>query len=693
MSQFKYFAAQEPQKCASTILQRAGQYYNFHSTNGWLQKMISSYKAYYGSYYDNVQYGHSITFGGEQGEYAQIPVNHYRNIAQHMLVMTTSSRPAMEARAVNTDYKSQVQTILANGILDYYMREKRMEYYIKTAVEQAIVFGAGFIKMEWDAIAGEIYDYETKEIQNDDGSITEDLDPEKPMYEGDVKFTNLSPFDVVFDSYKEDQNHDWVVTRSFKNKYDLAARYPELENKIKGLQTKSDQILFKFSTGFTAEHTDDVAVYEFYHKRTEFMPKGRYMMFLAEDIILYDGEMPYRTIPVLRIAPSDLLGTPYGYTPMFDLLPLQEAVNGLYSTIMTNQSAFGVQNIYVPRGADITINALEGGLNVIEGNSNAGRPESLNLTNTPPEIFNFLQMMIKDMETLSGVNSVARGNPESSLKSGAALALVQSLALQFASNLQSQYIKLIEDMGTSLVKMLQDFAVTKRTITLISGVSNNTNVKEFSADDLSNVTRVVVDMANPLSRTTSGKIQLAESLLQYQLIKDPAQYLSVVNTGKLETATEDVQKEVLLIRAENEKLISGDLPMAVAIEDHVKHIKGHQSVLFDPELKKDPTLVQNVLTHIYDHIDLLQNTDPRLLQVLGQVPIPPPQQNAPQPSEVAPQQAQGLSSENASVMQAVQAGQMPAEIMGPGMEQPVNLPNIPSPPAPFQQNPVLLNQQ
>lgn len=691
MSEQRYFAAMPAQKCASVVLQRAAQYYNFHSTNGWLQKIISSYKAYYGSYYENIQYSHSLTFGGEQGEYVQTPVNHYRNIGQHMLVMTTSSRPAMEARSVNTDYKSQVQTILANGILDYYMREKRMEYYIKTAVEQAIVMGAGFIKMEWDSQSGEIYDYEMKEVEDADGNVSLEADPNKPLYEGDVKFTNLSPFDVVFDTYKEDQNHDWVLTRSFKNKFDLAARYPELEDKIQGLQTKSDQLTFKFSSGFYSETTDDVPVYEFYHKKTEYMPNGRFVLFLTEDIVLYDGPMPYRNIPILRISPSDLLGTPYGYTPMFDLLPLQEAVNGLYSTIMTNQSAFGVQNIYVPRGADITLNALEGGLNVIEGNSGAGVPQPLNLTSTPAEVFQFLQMLIKDMETLSGVNSVARGNPESSLKSGAALALVQSLALQFASNLQSQYIHLIEDLGTNLVKMLQDFAVTKRTVTLISGVSNNTNIKEFNSDDLSNISRVVVDVGNPLARTTSGKLQLAESLLQYQLIKDPAQYLSVVNTGKLETATEDVQKELLLIRAENEKLVSGEKPQAIATEDHVKHIKGHQSVLFDPELKKDPNLVKDVLDHIYEHIDLLQNTDPRLLQVLGQAPLPP-QQQAPDASQVAPQQAQnGMQSQNPEMMAPV-VGQMPQEIQGPGMAQAVNLPNIPTPPEPFQGQQVLLNQ-
>ena len=48
---------------------------------------------------------------------------------------------------------------LANGLLDFYMREKRLEVYLKRAVEYSIVMGAGYIKMEWNSTSGEIYDY------------------------------------------------------------------------------------------------------------------------------------------------------------------------------------------------------------------------------------------------------------------------------------------------------------------------------------------------------------------------------------------------------------------------------------------------------------------------------------------------------------------------------------------------------
>lgn len=608
MAETQYFAAKDGDQTAAILLTKANSWYNQLHNNGYLYKVREMWMAYHGAYYTGPTGSHKITFGGEQGELVNLAVNHIRNIADHILTMICSNRPAFQARATNRDSKSLIQTKLANELLDYYMREKRMERYLRRAVEYAVVMGSGFIKMEWNATTGEIYD-----TNEETGT---------PIYEGDVDFTNLSPYDVVFDTTKEDQKHNWVLCRTFKNKFDLAAKYPELERQIKGLETKSD--IYKYRTDtLTMDETDDVPVYEFYHKKTEAMPDGRYLMFLTENLILMDTPMPYRSLPIYRISPSDILGTPYGYTPLFDLLPIQDAVNSLYSTILTNQHAFGVQNIYVPRGADISLKSLEGGLNIIEGNSGAGMPQPLNFTNTPKEIFDFLKTLEQQMETLSGVNSVARGNPEASLKSGTALALVQSMALQFISGLQQQYVQLVEDVGTGLINMIKDFAAVPR-IALIAGDSNKSYIeREFTGDDLAQVNRVIVDMGNPLAKTTSGKLQMASEMMQYGIVKTPEEYFTILTTGQLSAMTDDTQKQLILIQAENERMSAGRHVRALAIDEHVIHIKEHREVLSDPELREDEELTGRVLAHIQEHIDLLRNTDPGLLQTLNIQPLAP----------------------------------------------------------------------
>lgn len=620
-----YFAADEAKKVADILMHRMDTWQSSLESNGYLEKLRMCWAAYHGAYYTDFGYGHQVTFSGAQGELTNLPVNHLRNLAQHMLVMTTASRPSMQARAANTDYKSLVQTQLANGLLDYYLREKRLEKYLHRAVEYAIVLSAGYIKIEWNATSGEIYDY-SEETQ-------------VPIYEGDVEFSNLSPFDVMFDPTKEDQKHDWVLSRTYKNRFDLIAKYPEFEEQIKNLPSKSEHKSFGMGT-FGYNETDDVSVYELFHERTEAMPNGRYLLFSSPECVFIDMALPYPSIPIYRISAADILGTPFGYSPMFDILPLQEGINTLYSTILTNQNAFGVQNIYVPRGADITVNALAGGLNIIEGNSQAGQPTPLNLTNTPKEVFEFLKILEQAQETISGINSVARGNPEASLKSGTALALVQSMALQFMSGLQQQYVQLIEDVGTGLINILKDFAAVPR-VAAIVGKNQRTYLKEFKGEDLSKINRVIVDVGNPLTRTTAGRVQMAEQMLQMGIITNPQDYFAVINTGNLEIMTENHNSEIYLVKGENEALIAGEDVPVIDIDDHKQHIIEHRSILADPDLRKDAELVQRVLGHIQKHIESLQMTDPNLLSLIGQQPLSPPGGSppAPQAAPVPPQSA------------------------------------------------------
>lgn len=661
MQQEKYFAAAESEDAVKELSDKANSWFNEVNRNGYLEKLRDCLRAYHGAYFGDD--GHEILFSGEQGELVRLAVNHFRNIAQHILGMVTATRPAFQARSVNTDYKSLVQTTLANNLLEYYMREKRLERYLKLAVEYAIVLGAGFVKMEWNSMRGEEYDF------NEELGV--------PVYQGDVEFSNLSPFDVVFDSTKESANdEDWVITRSWKNRFDVAAKYPEQEDEILSIKTKSD--LERYSLiGASFEKTDDIPVYEFFHKRTESMPDGRYLLYLDENTVLLDSPMPYRSLPVYRISASDILGTPYGYTAMFDLLPIQDAINSLYSTVLTNQTAFGVQNVFSFRGADITLNSLSGGLNFIEGNHlnvpGGGVPVPLNLTNTPGEIFNFIQMLEKLMETISGINSVARGNPESGVTAGNALALLQSQALQFISGLQQSYIFLVEDVGTGLIEMLQDFAAAPR-VAAIVGKTNKTEMKEFTGGDIDSISRVIVDVGNALSQTTAGRLQIADNLLQMGAIKTVEQYFMVMNTGRIENMTEGVTNSVLLVRSENERLADNSTNIiALATDNHALHIQEHASVLADPDLRLDQELVARVLSHIQEHITLQRETDPDLLAMLGQQALGP-EGGTPLSPQQPGNQAPGNMPPGNPQASGVQADGGPSVVASPASPPPINDP-------------------
>ena len=499
---------------------------------------------------------------------------------------------------------------LSQRLLDYYMREKHLEVILREAVEFALLFGEGFVISEWDETSGEVYGVNP--------------DTQADVYEGDLHYMTRAPMDVIRDVYATSTDEiQWYVIRRPRNKFDLASKYPELADKITSYSTtnKMNQN-FTVNTATQLAQSDTVTHFTFYHKRTAAMPNGRRIEFLDTDLILTDGPMPYRDLPVHRIVPAELIGTSFGYTVMYDLMPIQETLNGLYSTIKTNQETFGVQNILVPKGSGIGITEVSGGLNFIEYDKQLGKPEALNFTHTPPEVFSFIAGLEKMMETISGVNSVARGDPQASLKSGAALALVQSQAIQFSQGLQASYTSLLETVGQSTINLLRDFAAVPR-IAMIVGKNNRGEMREFTGKDLENVNRVVVDQGNPMTRTTAGKVELAQMMIQMKLIDTPEQLLQVIQTGSLEVLTESKTNELLAIKAENEAMSSGEEVQVMTTDDHLTHIHEHKCLLSDPQSRKDPQIVQIVTGHLMEHLKILQDPSlAALLTLLGQQPVP-----------------------------------------------------------------------
>lgn len=664
MSKNVYFAAKEAEETAAILLEKATDWRDTLTTNGYLEKLKTCWAAYHGAYFTDVGSGHTIAFGGEQGELAQLPVNHVRNLAQHMYVMTTSSRPSMEARAANTDYKSTAQVTLANGLLDYYMREKRLERYINKAVELSIVLGAGYVKVEWDATTG-------KKIEEDEE--TGDI-----FYEGDIKFTNISPFDVVFDVNREDNNHDWILVRTYKNKFDLAAKYPEYADEIKELTTKEAKERYSLQI-FRKVDSDQVEVWTMYHKKTEAMPSGRELVFLTDKIILHDQILPYRRIPIFRMTPNEILGTAFGYSTLFDLLPLQEGINHLYSSIMSNNIAFSTQNLFVKSGSNIDITNLGGGLNIIQGSE---KPEPLNLLGTSQETFNFLSILESKMEQLSGVNSVTRGTPDpaANLRSGNSLALVQSMAIQFQSGLQNQYVQLVEDLGVAILEILQDYATAPRVASII-GVNNKQYLVEFKGSDIADINRVIVDVGNPLARTTAGRVQMAEQLMQMKPEEfSIQQYAQVINTGRIDGMLESPVDQANLIQLENERLLEGTAVKALIIDDHKEHILRHRTVLNDIDIRLDDERSKAVYDHILEHIEFARSVDPAILTMTNQQPIPPAP--APQPPvDTGINQPTQNAAGQSPIAQVAEASSESMQQEQPGIPKPA------TPPAPFENLP------
>ena len=599
-----YWASKPTDDIINDLDEKVEAYDQYLLQSGLLAELRDSYRAFLGD--------SQVRDTGTQGELKTVRINHYASLIRNLVSLVTNNRPAFQPISANTDTDSQGATILATGLLDFYMRDRRLERYFKNACLQACYLRESWMACTWDTQQGEIIHAGDEE--------------NPPVREGDLAFDAFTLVDVIRDFTRLDQNHSWLVTRQFKNKFDLIQQFPEFENEIANASAEKNFNLTRIRVNpFVqyAQRDDEVAFYTFYHKATSAVSQGRMITFVKGKV-LTDGALPYERVPLIKLSAEDTTDFAFGHSPMMDCMGPQKVIDTLASILLSNNQAFGVQNLQIPRGSGISVSQIASGLNLIETDPKLGELKPIQLTASAPETYKFFDMMVQQSQLLSGVNSAIRGT-ESAGMSGAALALLSNNALQYSNSLQQGYTALIEDIGSLAISILQRYANTKR-VAVLTGRHNRPLLKEWSSADLQGISRVTIDSGNALSKTASGRLTIADQLLKSGMIKRPEEYIQVLTTGQLEPVYEQEQAQLMLIRRENEALQDGTPQKALLTDDHDTHILEHASVLSNPEIRQDPNspVVTNTLAHIQEHLNIAQSMPPALAMLLKQQPLPPP---------------------------------------------------------------------
>src|ERR1043166_1736965 len=629
----EYYWTNPADECVAALREITEEYFDEMNRTG----RINLYRNSYYKYFQGFILKGALYHSGSLGELTNTFENHYANLITHTVNMVCQQKLSYEPQTTVNDSDAQSQIKQVKGILHLYTvrSDKDLDGVLRKGVEMSQVFDAAWVSVMWNKDDG-------RKIA---GEFDKKLGREIQIKEGDVEYGVWTPFDVILDSSLPSyEAHRWIILRKWENKYDVAARYQKWANDIIGLTAGPDM-------GQTNP------IYHAFHKPTAAVPNGRYIIYVTDEIICADGALwdteqqtGYREIPLYRIAERDLWGSPFGYTRSFDVLPLQETIDRLASAVLTNQLTFSVQNILIPKGSNIAWENMYGGLNVVEWDASlgeAGIPKALNLTSSPKETFDNMARTVTTMGTIKGINEVIRGNPDLALKgqiSGASLALMTSNSIQFNSDIQKAYVTLAERVATATVHCLQDFAFPDlgngKTLER-DGMSMSATGKYFlnTCNDkaLSKIDKVVIRYGNPLAQTTSGKLQIAETLMQNGKIS-AEQYFEIIETGNLEAQFEAQQNQLQLIKEENEEMQRGRVPQALWADAHQLHIAEHLAILSNLDARKDPKIIKAVQAHVQQHQQLIPPPPPPVPGGSGSPsnPPPPPGPQGPKPGPGVP---------------------------------------------------------
>ncbi|HLU46840.1 MAG TPA: hypothetical protein VK116_02110 [Planctomycetota bacterium] len=586
-----YWAQDEDRFVVQKVLERKeSQERDFARTSIFTR--IARSIAYWSGYFDGWgDWGDTaIKVTGEHGQILEFNVNMYRYLGLQLKTLITADRPRYNVTPANVEVKARTQARLGTRVLDYYLNHG-VEDVIRQAVEDALVNSVGFVQVTWDASLGAVVDADEESSELE--------------YEGDVSVRAVHLLDIVFDYRNKDRWEDvsWCATRSLRNKYDLIARFPDKREEILSAanylleREEADNLDYD---GRPEEAEDEVEVWEFFHKKTDAIPVGRYILFVGEEPLI-DMDLPYKEIPVYPIWSGHAAKSIFGHSPLFDIQKQQEYLNELLGKLATIHDTLGLPILWTKSGTKQPHPSLW--LGAIAWLESEEKPEVVTLSQVPKDVFETISMLVGSMEKQMAISPVVQGGAEGSQRANSMQRFAMEQALRFHSDLQAEYYRLFAKIGSAILEIFQRFASTERVISIL-GVRGQNQLETYTGDDLYDVTSVVVEPQSAMTRTIDGRIELLQVLAQHQVPLPKEELVAILGGAPLSAMTEGVEGEAEVVAAENETLLSGGPHYALATDNHIFHVKKHAAVLTTPAARNDPNLSKAVLAAIMEHLQL-----------------------------------------------------------------------------------------
>lgn len=630
--------------------------------------------------------------GGSQGQNVSARINITGSMARSVIALLLEYVPEPDPTPVNTDVKSLEQTTLVKMFLDKFVEESGVKQGFADCTKLAEIEGMAWHHIYYDMHKGPFKQQD--KMAQAPNPLTGELDgepqpvldtagkPQKetamtkvksadgkkshniPIHVGELCSRAYGALDVPFDMGRRDADFDWLMVPTDINRWELAARFPEAREQILAYVTKDGEEWADISRNINRlemERQEDrianrdlLRIYTCYHKRTDACPDGLVATVLGSELLFEPGPLPYSRIPVIQWEHGHIDRTPYGDSLFHQCLGLQDTYDDIFSSILTNLTAFSKQLVMIPRTADFSVSELTDGLAALEyddsmtASGGQSRPEGLQLVKIAPEAFHAVEELLpKVCMDIVGLNQATRGSPPPSW-SGTLNEQVKQMALSYQNEAHNNMLRAVKESYNLMLEILQNFSSEPLVIEL-AGVNGQKLVRSFTQDDFRQVRRVDVKLGEAFLKDTEAKLEAARELGRLGLV-DAKGFLEVQSSGSLDSETQDDLALERSIKAEEESIRAGGPGALSDGQPHHDHLVSHLKWkgTLDPDDAEDQAAGQRMDAHIAATLQTYRQVAqmaPEILEALHQpMPVsmqPPPPPGGPQAGPQPPKGAPG----------------------------------------------------
>lgn len=663
-----YWAAEpSSEQFGQRFVEKRRRYLSRLQQSGRAARMLAAWNQNYGWGSDGARSTSFLAATGERGELVDMAVNDFAALVQQAVVMLTGSPPQWKSVVQNADFKARATAELADGLCQAYAIHGGLEAVEAEVVKAAVLVSEGWLVQGWDRNAGRV--------------VAVDPETGEAIHEGDVYHRALPPWDVCYDlDCRDIASMQWAAFRTARNRYDLAAWRPDLKDKLMSFNQSPNSgeawvwDLRLRPTYSDTSASDFVDVWEVRHKPTLACPKGRLVVLVSPDCVLYDsvsadaqrdapmmalyqsapepvdGQQvadfgyPYKELHMTPLSPEWQVGTSNGHTATFDLLGLAQAIDTCATAMASAANAGGITNWWIQTtgdnaGGNINVDDLPGAFKLIKSPT---KPEVIQGGQVDPQALAFAQFCSERMVKRLGLNETALGEAPKGMPAQLA-ALLQTQVVQFYSAFQGAVFRMGAAARTGLIQILQRFARDER-LAYIIGSDRAWTLKPWKAEALESFECVTFEPLGNVMRTQAGRMDFADKLMAQGQI-DARQYLTLVSTGRLDPLWTSNTANLARIQAVKELLQKGiGLPPVaqaapgvpavepdgtpvfvqggeyvrpLASDTHWLDIPEFLALLSSPEARQNPAVTRAVLDVVRYQLQLWRQMDPLLMAIQG----------------------------------------------------------------------------
>lgn len=643
-----YFASVAPEEIGQRVAEKLQQTAGMESA-ARAEKLRLAYAHHYG-----FDFGAGSTSAvqrdGEAGQLARIRVNHSRANLKALVGLVLGPKITWRPKAKNSSALSRSAASLASNLLEELWSERGMSATVRQWTEAAALLGEAFVTALWDETEG-----------------PETAGPTGPVRLGDISLRVVMPWEVRRDpTFRRWKDCPWVCVEDVVSRWELLAKTPKdiYGRDVDGVLSTAGIAGGGYRWGGIEASEDTVPVYHLFHRPTLAVPQGRHVVLNSANCVLADGPLRYDAMPVFRLAADEQFATPYGYSSHWDALGVQEELDGLESAIATNQLAGATNTIFLEEGSKVSSTDLRG-MRVVYIRPGASPPQSISLANTPKEVFTHADRLAAAQRNLVGLNDVAMGQPQTAQMNADAFAILKSAAVERNSPFQQAVQDAVAQLGTHVLRTYSRRVTDARWVQVAGKGARQAYMRaSWTGADLLPVDGAGVEIGSLAETSTAGRLNILQLMAQLGVKVAPEQFQQVVETGRLEPGLEPARDAELYLKHENELLAEGEAPTVSYLDDHIRHVTAHKSVLDNPEARGNPAAVQAVHSHIDEHYlqfwglppGSVPQDDPEFptrIRVLLNQPVPPlapvdappqgPPPGAPEAQQIGPTPQEALS--------------------------------------------------